>query len=232
MKKTFVMITLTLFLFAIAGNVFSEEIAKEGTASGRNISCGTYKDYLLEEGTQLIAWEQKGVTVNDDPKSPFHNMSQNCAGIQFWNKGVGTTLGYCIGLVPDGDKIMFEVKQENMKPGPGLKKGTYRWIGGTGKFAGIEGDGEYSSYGVRPAEEGTYQTVGACGDRAVARATVRIGRRSECGANICPETHAADCGGHPLSSVQRHLRDPRSGTRVRRVAPRSQIVASRESPSG
>ena len=151
---------LTLFLFATFGNVFAEEMEKAGTGSGSGFSSGIWKGYPLDEETQFVTWEQKGVSLSDDPKSPFHNMSQNCAGLQLWNKGIGTTFGYCIGLAPDGDKTLFEVKQENLKPGPGLKKGTYKYIGGTGKFAGIEGGGEYTNYGVRPAEDGTYQTVG------------------------------------------------------------------------
>ena len=160
MKKEFTIIIFMLFLLVTAGNVFSEEMAKEGTGGGRSFASGTWKGYPLEEGTLFTAWEQKGVGLSEDSKSPFHNMSQNCAGVQLWNKGIGTTFGYCIGLAPDGDKTLFEVKQENLKPGPGLKKGTYKYIGGTGKFAGIEGGGEYTNYGVRPAEDGSYQTVG------------------------------------------------------------------------
>jgi hypothetical protein len=86
-------------------------------------------------------------------------MSSNCAGVSLWNKGVGTAIGFCIGLAPNGDKTLFEVRQENMKPGPGLRTGTWKYIGGTGKFAGIEGGGEYTTYLVRPAADGTYQTV-------------------------------------------------------------------------
>ena len=160
MKKALLLGVATFFLFASVGNIFCEEMAKEGTGSGRDFASGIWKGYPLEEGTQFMTWEQKGVMLDDDPKSPFHNMSSNCAGVQLWNKGVGTTLGYCIGLAPDGDKTLFEVKQENLKPGPGLKKGTWKYIGGTGKFVGIEGEGEYTNYGVRPAADGTYQTVG------------------------------------------------------------------------
>jgi hypothetical protein len=97
--------------------------------------------------------------LSDDPKSPFHNMSSNCAGVTLYNKGIGTAIGYCVSLAPNGDKTLFEVRQENMKPGPGLKKGTYKYVGGTGRFAGIEGGGQYTTYGVRPAADGTYQTV-------------------------------------------------------------------------
>ena len=117
MKKTFMRLILTLFLFATFGNVFAEEMEKAGTGSGSGFSSGIWKGYPLDEETQFVTWEQKGVSLSDDPKSPFHNMSQNCAGLQLWNKGIGTTFGYCIGLAPDGDKTLVEVKQENMKPG-------------------------------------------------------------------------------------------------------------------
>ena len=69
-------------------------------------------------------------------------------------------MGYCVETAPSGDKILLQVIQENRKPGPGLQKGKYKYIGGTGKFAGIEGGEEYTSYSVQPAAEGTYQTVG------------------------------------------------------------------------
>jgi hypothetical protein len=159
MKKALIMLCLILFLLAAAGAAFGEEMAKEGTTSGSSYASGTWAAYELEEGTAFITWEQKGVMLDDSGKDPFHNMSSNCAGVELWNKGVGTTFGYCIGLAPDGDKIIFEVKQENKKSGPGLKSGTWKYIGGTGKFAGIEGGGEYTTYQVRPAADGTYQSV-------------------------------------------------------------------------
>jgi hypothetical protein len=160
MKKTFVMVILTLFLSAIVGNVFSEEIAKEGSGTGMSIASGKYKIHQIEEGTGFVSWKQKGVSVRDSGEGPFHNMSQNCIGVQLWEKGVGSGIGYCVGITPDGDKILYQITQENVKPGPGLKKGKYKFIDGTGKFAGIEGGGEYTQYSVQPAEEGTYQNVG------------------------------------------------------------------------
>ena len=159
MKKTFVMIILTLFLSAIVGNVYSEEIAKEGSSTGMAISSGKWKLMQIEEGTGVLSWKQKGVRLDDSGGGPMHNMSQNCVGVQLWVKGVGSTFGYCVGIAPDGDKILYQVTQDNLKPGPGLKKGKVKFIDGTGKFAGIKGTGEYTVYSVQPAEEGTYQSV-------------------------------------------------------------------------
>lgn len=160
MKNALTLIILTLFLFATAGNVLCEEMAKEGTGSGRAFASGTWNLFQLQEGVgAFITWSQKGIMLEDDSKSPFHNMSSNCSGVSLWDKGEGTVIGYCIALAPDGDKILFEVTEKGNKPGPGLKKGKYRYINGTGKFSGIQGGGEYTYYNVRPAAEGTYQTV-------------------------------------------------------------------------
>jgi len=160
MKKAFMILILTLFLLVTAGNVFCEELAKEGTGSGSSYASGTWTLFPLKEGVgAFVTWEQKGVMLDDSGEGPFHNMSSNCAGVTLWDRGVGKAIGYCIALAPDGDKTLFEVTEEGNKPGPGLKKGKYKYIGGTGKFAGIQGGGEYTYYNVRPAEEGTYQSV-------------------------------------------------------------------------
>lgn len=159
MKTTLTIILTILFMTAFFGNVYTEEIAKEGSGTEMHVASGKLKMLALEEGTAIISWKQKGVMLSDSGDGPFHNMSENCVGVILYEKGVGSGHGYCIGLAPDGDKILFEVTQENMSPGPGLKKGKFRYIAGTGKFAGIQGGGEYSQYAVRPAEEGTYQNV-------------------------------------------------------------------------
>jgi hypothetical protein len=160
MKKAFMIVILTFLLLVTTGNVFCEEMAKEGTDSGTDFASGTWTAVALEEGTYFVTWEQKGVGLSDSGEGPLHNMSSNCSGINLYVKGVGSVMGYCVETAPNGDKILLQVIQENRKPGPGLQKGKYKYIGGTGKFAGIEGGGEYTSYSVQPAAEGTYQTVG------------------------------------------------------------------------
>jgi hypothetical protein len=160
MKKVLTLLVIALFSLVTAGNVFGGEMAKEGEGSGSSYASGTWKLFQLDENVgAFITWEQKGVMLSDDGKSPFNNMSSNCSGVTLWDKGVSKALGYCIGLAPDGDKVLFEVAEEGNKPGPGLKKGKYRYINGTGKFAGIQGGGEYTYYNLRPAADGTYQSV-------------------------------------------------------------------------
>ena len=160
MKKGFLLLIVISFLVATESNVFCEEIAKEGTLSGKGFASGTYSAYQLEEkGPAFVTWKQKGVNLSASGKGPFHNMSTNCAGINLWNNGVGTIIGYCINMAPDGDRTLYQIKEEDRKPGPGIKTGKWKFINGTGKFAGIEGGGEYTTYQVRPAADGTYQSV-------------------------------------------------------------------------
>jgi len=158
MKKALMMSVVTLFLLAAVGNVFCEEMAKEGQISGQGFISGTWKGYPLEKGTMFLTWEQKGVLIDVPGKGPLHNMSYTCAGVQLWDKGVGSSIGYCFTLDSDGDKTMWEAEAVNIKSGPGLRTGTWKYIGGTGKYTGIEGGGEYTGHRLRPVEDGTYQS--------------------------------------------------------------------------
>jgi hypothetical protein len=60
---------------------------------------------------------------------------------------------------PDGDKVIVELKEDKTLPAPNVNKGTGKFVGGTGKFAGIEGTMEYTRYYVKPAKKGTVQAV-------------------------------------------------------------------------
>ena len=159
MKTAMILSVSALFLLATVGNVFCEDIAKEGPLSGHAYVSGMWKGHPLGEGTQFMTWQQKGIMLDDSGEGPFHNMSSNCAGVMLLNKGLVSAFGYCIGFAPNGDNTLYEVTEDNQEPGPGLRKGTWKLIGGTGNFAGIEGGGEYTSYALRPAEDGTYQNV-------------------------------------------------------------------------
>ena len=66
--------------------------------------------------------------------------------------GVSSPLhGYCIVIDKDGDKA-FLIHQ-GKGTGPGKIDGTFKWTGGTGKFAGIQGNNTYrvTSIGKNPA---------------------------------------------------------------------------------
>jgi hypothetical protein len=159
MKKALIMLIFTLFLFATVGNVFGEEMEKEGTSFSTGVTSGTYTVIPLEEGSFVMTFQEKGVMLIDSGKGPFHNASEFCVGVSLFRKGIGSHKGYCVNTAPNGDKWVGEFIMENVKPGPTPQKGAYKIVGGTGKFAGIEGGGEYMRYTVQPAAQGTYQGV-------------------------------------------------------------------------
>ena len=159
MKNALMMLVLSIFLLAAVGNVFGEQMAKEGTGSSTSVTSGTYTLIPLEEGSFVMTFQEKGVILDDSGEGPFHNLSEFCVGVSLFINGIGSHKGYCVSTAPDGDKWAAEFIIENVKPGPAPKRGTYKFVGGTGKFTGIEGSGEYMMYNVQPAAQGTYQSV-------------------------------------------------------------------------
>ena len=52
----------------------------------------------------------------------------------------------------DGDKIYATYKASGTLGKPAV--GTWTWVGGTGKYTGIEGSGEFTRYALQNAAEG------------------------------------------------------------------------------
>jgi hypothetical protein len=107
-----------------------------------------------------VQFELLGVYLSDAGKGLFHNMSSQTIGVICFDKGVGKLLAYMVMTAPDGDKVFVEMKEDKTLPPPNPNKGTGKYLGGTGKFAGIEGTLEYSRYYTRPSKEGVGQAVG------------------------------------------------------------------------
>jgi hypothetical protein len=72
MKKALIMIILPLFLLATVGTVFGEEIAKEGSNTGKNYLAGTSKVLAMGEERLQMNYEGSGVFVDDSGKGLMH----------------------------------------------------------------------------------------------------------------------------------------------------------------
>ena len=159
MKKAFMILILTLFLLVTAGNVFCEEMAKEGTLSGTVTYAGPYKIIPLDKENFVITYENFGVRVSDSKKGPFHGMSTHNIGVMYFENGVGRTRGYIFNIDKDGDKVIIELTEEGVPLGPNPVSGKGKIVGGTGKFKGIQGSIEYTRRSMRPAAQGTPQAT-------------------------------------------------------------------------
>jgi len=155
MKK----MTYTLLLGFIVMLAFSSALAqipKEGTETGITGYSATFKTAAMEQERVLMAYELLGVVISDTGEGIHHNNSIRCVGSFQAIKGVyEDNNGFCVRTRLDGDQVFFTFKASGALGRGG--KGTYTYVGGTGKMTGIQGSGEFTDFPLRPAAEGTFQ---------------------------------------------------------------------------
>ena len=130
-------------------------IPKEGSFSGVNVLSGTVKFMALGKDRAQLSYDVMGVSTSE---GLLHNASMRCVGgMHVVNGAYDDESGSCVYTRPDGDQV-FTTHKAAGKVGVAAK-GTFTIVGGTGKMAGITGGGEFTRYNVRPAAEGTSQSV-------------------------------------------------------------------------
>lgn len=155
MARSFTSIILVLFLCLNAGTAFSEEIAKEGSNSGKVYWTGTFKVLAMGKAMAQMNYEAYGVNVSDTGKGLLHLASGHVLGAMFLIKGVYENDSGIIHYTrTDGDEIFLRYNTSGtMVKGA---KGTATIVGGTGKFEGITGTAEFTRISLRPPEDGHF----------------------------------------------------------------------------
>lgn len=152
-------VAVVLMGLAGAGARAADEpaIPREGSGSTMAVGNATMKVLAQVPGRIQFTWEFLGLSISDDGKGIFHNCSVRCLGAsQLAGDAYQSYENSCTYTRPDGDQI-FGVEQATRTPNG--TKGTTTFVGGTGKMAGITGSSEWVRYWVRPAAEGTLQTM-------------------------------------------------------------------------
>ena len=157
MKKAFITLTLTLFLLNTSGYVLSEEMAKEGSYTGKNYATGTSKALPMGEERIHVTYEGTGIYVSDIEEGFLNNASQYFLGALHAVKGAFEESGFMVLTVPDGDKV-FATWKGSGNLGKDAK-GTYTYVGGTGKYTGITGGGELTRSNLQPASKGVWAAI-------------------------------------------------------------------------
>ncbi len=157
MKKALMMLILTLFLLATVGNVFGEEMAKEGSYTSKNYVTGTAKALPMGEEHLQLTYEGSGIYVSDTEEGFLHNASIHFLGALHAVKGAFEESGSMVLTVPDGDKA-FVTYKDSGNLGKDAK-GTYTYVGGTGKYTGITGRGEFTRSILQPASKGVWAAI-------------------------------------------------------------------------
>jgi hypothetical protein len=127
---------------------------QEGTLSGTFVAFGTVKATTTGKERRLLAFDENGLSVSN---GVLDRMTWHCSGLADFTNGVGQSQGFCAGHDPVGDQVVFNWESEKHAPEQKVVRGTFSWTGGTGKYAGIRGDGTYVDYSGEflPLAEGT-----------------------------------------------------------------------------
>ena len=155
MKKTLTMLILPLFLLVSAGFVFGAEMAKEGSGEGITYFTSTSQVHAQGKENVVFNYEARGVNGTTDETSPFYMASSLCVGSLKGLKGVLKEFGLCTITRPDGDQIYMSYEADGKMGAP--MKGTFTFVGGTGKCTGITGTGEF----VRTSLKGPAKGISA-----------------------------------------------------------------------
>jgi len=125
----------------------------EGTLSGTFAAFGTVNAKATGKEGTVIAIEEDGLSVTN---GVLDHMTWHCSGLADFTNGIGQTQGFCAGGDPAGDQVVFNWESEKHTPERKIVRGTSTWTGGTGKYAGICGDGTYVDYSgeFQPLTEG------------------------------------------------------------------------------
>ena len=152
LKKTVVLI-ISLLILASAGSVLAEEMAREGSFSGRTSWTVSFTALPMSKKFLQLNYNGYGVAVSDTGKGLLHNASAHVVGGLLIKKGLyDNDSGLICYTRTDGDKIFVTYKTSG-KMGKGAK-GSGTFVGGTGKFEGITGTLEFKRYQLRPPAKG------------------------------------------------------------------------------
>ena len=156
MKKLFIVTLLILVLVGVVAPVCGEEMAKEGTGSGNGYYTGTLQMLPLGKERAQINYEGFGVMRLDGGKGLFHNSSQHILGALQIVKGAIEDSGSIIVTLTTGDNVFMTYESTGKMGKPIIYKGTFTYVGGTGKVSGIQGGGEFTRYTLQPPAKGKF----------------------------------------------------------------------------
>lgn len=129
-----------LFTFAAYSLTGAAELLKSGKFSAH--FGWVFKGDVQELGAQRTVYVGMvdGVLFNDAGKGFMHKARVNCALMNDVNAGRASAQGTCEIIDADADKAFLEWKCTGTMP---ACPGDQRFVGGTGKYAGISGTSKF-----------------------------------------------------------------------------------------
>ena len=135
MSRSYTVALMICCVLGVAGSVAAQTYELKGHSTWAPESVSTI---TLEDGRTVTRQILKGTAINDDPNTPLSWASQDCmfttvtaADGKSFSSG-----GSCDGIDKDGDVYWAYGKADE-------NGGKWWYLGGTGKFEGLEGGGTY-----------------------------------------------------------------------------------------
>jgi len=135
MRRSYIVTLAICCALALVGSVAAQTYELKGQSTWSPVSASTV---TLEDGRTVTRQILSGTALNHDPNTPLSFASQDCmfttvtaADGKSFSSG-----GYCDGIDKDGD-VYWAIGNANENGGK------WYYLGGTGKFEGLEGGGTY-----------------------------------------------------------------------------------------
>ncbi|MFO1352064.1 MAG: hypothetical protein U1F68_15860 [Gammaproteobacteria bacterium] len=144
LKKILTGCAVALFLPVIGG---AEPLAKTGTYSGKFLWSEHDSIIEIEKDHMYLVGVQQGVFLNDAGSGFLHRAVGVCSVQGMIEKDKFTFSGYCHATDKDGDKAILQWACPPPQSGDRCV-GTFDWIGGTGKYAGIQGRSQFDGVNI------------------------------------------------------------------------------------
>lgn len=141
-----------VLIFTMGGQVSAQtQVTSVGTNYGSNVT----RVSPLDQDHWVATQEITGIRLDDSGKGPFHQMTTHIVLILYGDKSGVRLHGYSTFMDKDGDKVMGELWEASLTS----PKGKGKVLGGTGKFAGIEGTVDYEVSNPKGFPQETGRTI-------------------------------------------------------------------------
>ena len=167
-------LTTSLIVAAVLGVApgADAQLAKQGKYSGTYQRVVSTTPYQLEAEHVYTQDVYRGSFFNDAGEGFLHQSEWVCPGINDLIEGKGTSRGYCTVTDNDGDKA-YNSWEGTVDPKEGFEA-RLQWTGGTGKYAGLRGDGSLQATTVMLLAPGPPLGIGIMKLPQAARPTGRV----------------------------------------------------------
>ena len=135
MRTIQIVLLVICCIAVVTGSALAETYELKGASTWNPVSVDTVE---LADGRTMTRQVLNGTAIAENPDTPLSRMSQDCmfTTVTAADGKSFSTGGYCDGVDTDGD-VYWAVGTATEKGG------TWHYIGGTGKFEGLEGGGTY-----------------------------------------------------------------------------------------